>query len=111
MSRALRSTIVLLSVSAALVASAAATARQPVARAAKTCSHGNGLTYGYTYVTSITVRRTTCTTANKVVKRHGRVSGWHCGKKRLMSSPTQYVDRETCTSGSRRVQWVFSQNT
>jgi hypothetical protein len=114
MSRGFRSMIVLLSTSAALAGSAAAAAHQPVARTAANCGlgahHGIGL-YGYTYLTKLTVSGTNCTTGKNVAKHHGKLSGWHCSKKRLATSPVQYNDRETCTSGGRHVQWFFTQNT
>jgi hypothetical protein len=111
MSRALRSMIVLLTATAALFASAVAIAREPVARSAGSCTFGAGYPYGYTYAISLSVKNTTCATGRNVVKHHGKVSGWRCAKKRLQTSSIQYTDRETCTSGTRRVQWVFSQNT
>jgi hypothetical protein len=101
----------LVSASAALFGGAAAIAHQPVAHAAASCGVGSGLGYGYTYLTSLTVRGTSCSTGRHVVKHHGKVSGWHCTKKRLATNPTQYQERETCTKGSRRVKWTYSQNT
>jgi hypothetical protein len=113
MSRGHRPIIALLSASALFAGSAVAVAHQPVARSASGCnlgaSQGLGL-YGYTYLTSLTVRGTNCTTGKNVAKHHGKVSGWHCSKKRLQTSSIQYVDRETCTSGSRHVVWTFTQN-
>jgi hypothetical protein len=111
MPRALGSMIALLSASAMLAGSAVAVAHQPVARTAGSCSVGTGHGFGYTYLVTLSVRGTNCATGKSVAKRHGRVSGWSCGKKRLQTSPVQYDDRETCTSGSRRVQWTFTQNT
>jgi hypothetical protein len=82
-----------------------------VARVAKACSVGSGQGFGYTYLTSLTQSGTSCSTATSLARAHGRKSGWHCGVKRLATSPIQYQDRETCTSGTRRVVWVFTQNT
>jgi hypothetical protein len=90
---------------------AVAVAHEPAARAAASCGVGKGRGLGYTYVTSITVRATNCVTGKNVVKHHGHVSGWRCTTKRLATSLTQYEARETCTSGSRRVVWNYSQNT
>jgi hypothetical protein len=111
MSRWVRSMTVLVSASAALFGAAAATARQPLARAAAGCNVGTGRGYGYTYLTTLTVHGTNCATGKSVVKKHGHVSGWSCSKKRLATGPVQYQERETCTSGSRRVVWTYSQNT
>ena len=72
---------------------------------------GAGKGYGYSYLTSLTVRGTNCATGRGVVARHGHVPGWGCSKKRLATSPVQYDDRETCHSGSRQVVWTFTQNT
>jgi hypothetical protein len=109
MSRWIRSMTVLMSASAALFGAAAATARQPLARTAASCNVGAGKGFGYTYLTGLTVRGVNCATGKSVVKKRGK--GWGCSKKRLQSSPTQYQERETCTSGSRRVVWTYSQNT
>lgn len=111
MSRWVRSMTVLVAASAALFAAATATARQPLARAAASCGVGQGKGYGYTYLTTLTVHGTSCATGKSVAKKHGKVSGWRCSKKRLATGPVQYQDRETCTSGSRRVVWTYSQNT
>lgn len=90
---------------------AAAAAQGPVAQAATACNVGAGKGYGYSYLTSLTVRRTTCSTGRTVVKHHGHVSGWSCFKKRLDTSPVQYDDRETCHHGTALVVWTFTQNT
>ena len=103
--------IVPLSASAALLGAAVALAHQPVARTAASCGVGLGHGYGYTYLTSLKVYGTSCSTGRIVVKHHGRVSGWHCVKKRLDTSPVQYDERETCTSGARRVVWTYIQDT
>jgi hypothetical protein len=111
MSRRLQSLIVLLGATAALCVSAVATAHQPVASAAARCGVGSGQGYGYAYVTSLIVHGTSCSTGKTIVKHHGKISGWSCTKKRLVTSPVQYLERERCTSGSRRVQWVYTENT
>ncbi len=98
-------------IASALSASASASSSGPAARAAGSCSVGNGLGYGYSYLTSLTVSRTSCGTGKNLAHKHGRVSGWHCSRKRLDTSPVQYDDRETCTKGSIKVVWTFTQNT
>ncbi|MDQ6804250.1 MAG: hypothetical protein M3065_04650 [Actinomycetota bacterium] len=111
MSRWVRSMTVVVSASAALLGGAVAVARQPSARAAANCAiPSTGKGYGYTYLTSLTVRGTSCATGKTVAQHHGKVSGWSCSTKRLGTSPVQYQARETCTSGSRRVVWSYSQN-
>jgi hypothetical protein len=84
-------------------------APRPIARAARSCGYYDGLG-GYTYVESLTVTRTSCRTGRKLVQRRGKVRGWHCSRKVLSRSPTQYVGRETCTSARKRVVYTFSQN-
>jgi hypothetical protein len=95
----------------ALVAVPASSARVPVARAAGTCSYGSGRSYGYSYLTFLWVHKTSCATGRTVAKHHGRVHGWSCRKKILDRSPVQYDAKVTCNSGSRQVQWDYTQNT
>jgi hypothetical protein len=109
MSRWVRSMTVLVGASAALFGGAVATAHQPVAHAAGHCSVGSGRGYGYTYLEVLTVQGTSCSTGKSIAKAHGR--GWSCTKKRLSTSSVQYVEKESCSSGSRRAQWTYSQNT
>jgi hypothetical protein len=82
---------------------------------------GNG------YFTSLHVTRTSCRTGRKVALAHYRcrtahgrsgrcshaVLGYHCKEYRPASAriPTQYNSRVTCTRGSRRVVFVYQQNT
>ena len=103
-----------LAVTAAAAAglSAVATAAAPAAHIAKNCPIGSGRGFpGYAYVTAIAESGTTCSAADGLVKAHGRQSGWACTTKRLATSPIQYQASETCTSGSRKVVWDYSQNT
>jgi hypothetical protein len=111
MSLRIRSLTVLLGASAALFGGALASAREPIARTATTCSVGTGSGYGYTYLTSLSVHGLGCANGRHVVKHHGSGSGWSCHKTRLSTSPTQYLERERCTKGSRSVKWTYSQNT
>jgi hypothetical protein len=82
---------------------------------------GNG------YFTSLHVTHTSCGTGRKVARAHYHcrrahgVSGrchhavlrFHCKEHRPASAriPTQYSSRVTCTRGSRRVVFVYQQNT
>jgi hypothetical protein len=91
-----------------LVASASGS---PVAQTAKTCGVGEGHGFGYSYLTSLTVQRTSCKNGRHVVHKRGKLRGWHCSKKRLDTSPVQYDERVTCKSGRRLVKWTFTQNT
>jgi hypothetical protein len=107
--------ITILSVAAvAAFGAVTAGAHTPVARAAaktEKCSIGTGRSFGYTYLTSLSARGTSCATATTLAKHHGKESGWRCSIKRLATSPIQYQARDTCTAGSREVVWGFTQNT
>lgn len=97
--------------SLALGASAATAATPPIATIASNCSVGSGEGYGYAYLTSLVVKRTTCATGKELVRHKGKVSGWHCSKKILQRSPIQYDARMSCSRGSKRVTYVYTQNT
>jgi hypothetical protein len=93
--------------------------------AARACSSpdypGNG------YFTSLRVTRTSCGNGRKVARAHYRcrrahgirgrcghaVRRFHCKEHRPASAriPTQYSSRVTCKRGSRRVVFVYQQNT
>jgi len=96
---------------AGLSSAALASAHGPVAHAAGSCSVGSGRGYGYTYLDTLSVTRTSCATGKSVAKKHGHVTGWHCSTKRLATSAVQYQSRVSCSSGARRVVWTFTQNT
>jgi hypothetical protein len=81
------------------------------AHAARGCSVGTGRGYGYSYLTSLKVFRTSCSTGRALAKRHGHKPGWSCRRIRLDTSPVQYDDRVTCLSGQRKVVWTYTQNT
>ncbi|MGH2888583.1 MAG: hypothetical protein ACRDNJ_03045 [Solirubrobacteraceae bacterium] len=66
--------------------------------------------HGYSYLYRLSVSRTSCSAGTKLAARHGHERGWRCHKTRLATSPVQYMDRETCTSGRRKVSWEFSHN-
>ena len=59
---------------------------------------------------TVTVNNTSCKTGYYVAHHHGYVKGWHCKRKTTASSPDQYDAQVTCTSGSRKVFWMFTQN-
>ena len=106
--------VVVLSAPAAVAIGApavAAPAASPPAHAAGSCSVGQGKGYGYSYLTSLTVSSTGCSTGRNVAKHHGHVSGWSCSRKRLDTSPVQYDEKVSCRSGARRVTWTYTQNT
>jgi hypothetical protein len=94
----------------ALATAAVAPANAPRAHAASNCAVGRGQGFGYTYLTSLSVKGIGCASGRSVVKHRGG-RGWSCAKRRLASSPVQYDDRETCKSGSRQVVWTFTQDT
>lgn len=120
-----------LALSVAALASAAVVpahgaAASPTAHASRSCSlAGSYRSLGPTYVTSLSVRNTSCATGKRVVRAyyrcriasggrrgrcHHRVLGFRCSERRS-SSPVQFDARVTCSSGSRRVTHVYTQNT
>lgn len=111
MLRGLRSLGLLVFVVVGIVLPSAVSARTPVAHAAGACRVGTGRGYGYTYLTYLWVYKTKCSTGRYVAGHHGHVRGWGCGRKILDRSPVQYDARVTCKSGSRQVQWTYTQNT
>jgi hypothetical protein len=110
-SRALRwIRIVLASLVVALATAAGATAGAASAHTARTCGVGEGHGFGYTYLTSLTVKKIGCGSARKVVKHRGG-KGWRCTKRVQDRNPVQYDARVTCKSGSRQVIWTFTEDT
>jgi hypothetical protein len=113
----------LLAVTWLVAASPAASA--PAAHAARSCSSprypGDG------YFTSLHVTHTTCSKGRKVARAHYHcrrahgvrghchhaLLGFHCKEYRPSSGriPTEYNSRVTCKRGSRRVVFVYQQNT
>jgi hypothetical protein len=96
------------------------------AHAAAKCSlRKDGRKLGATYVTSLSVTRTSCSSGKKVVKAynacrraHGgakgrctkRVRGYHCSETRT-SIPTEFSAKVGCKDGSRRVNFKYTQFT
>ena len=121
-----RTILLLLALSLGLLAAASASASGPTATAARTCH----LTItqqrhsGSTYLVQLKVEHVSCSTGLSVEKAwqscrkstaghrtcKRRVSGYRCGQKVLDSSKTQYDARVTCTSGSRSVVFIYTQN-
>lgn len=106
-------------------AQAAASGGGAEAHAAGACSPPHYPGSGY--FTSLRVSHTSCRTGRKVAlahyrcrRKHGvrghchhRVLRFRCRESRPSSAriPTQYSARVTCTRGSRRVVFVYQQNT
>jgi hypothetical protein len=98
-------------------------AAAPRAQASKTCGVGDGRGYGTTYVTSLSVRGTSCRSGRKVVrafhecrkgkagKCHHAVLGYSCSEHRYNKIRTQYDSKVTCSKGSRRVKHTYTQFT
>jgi len=81
---------------------------------------------GPTYLTSLSVSGTSCSTGLAVVRgyhacqlKHGgvktrcssAVSGFHCTEKRGPSIPTEFFSSVSCQSGSKRINYKYSQFT
>lgn len=95
------------------------------ARTSAACSipHG-GENLGPTYLTSLTVASTSCTTGLAVVKayhacqlKHGgvkakcsaTVDGFRCTEKRGPSIPTEFYSSVSCSDRSEHVSYKYSQ--
>jgi hypothetical protein len=100
-------------------------AASPVARAAASCSipHG-GEHLGPTYLTSLSVTATSCSTGLTVVReyhncqlKHGgvkakctaKVDGFSCQEKRGPAIATEFFSSVMCTSGAKHVSYKYSQ--
>jgi hypothetical protein len=121
-----RSLLLLVLPALGLVPSASGAAA-PLAAAARGCAiphHGEHL--GPTYLTSLSVSGTGCSTGLAVVSayhkcqvRHGgvrarctsSVEGFHCSEKRGPSIPTEFFSSVSCTRGSKRVAYKYTQFT
>jgi hypothetical protein len=104
-----------------------ASAAGPAATASKTCklTISQQRNSGATYLVSLSVTGVPCSTGLKVEKAfqscrrstaghrtcRKRVLGYSCKQTVLDSSKTQYDARVTCTSGTRIVKFIYTQNT
>ena len=111
---------------AALVASAGA-AGTPVAKRGCHLSPHDQRHLGTSYVTSLSVRHTSCSRGKKVVKSfnkcrhrnggangrcHEAVRGYSCDENRFDELPgVQYSAKVGCKNGRRRVHFTYTQNT
>ena len=116
----------LLACGVALALTGAGATAAPVASAAANCSVGSGEHDGPTYLTALSVSRTSCATGISVVKgyhacqlKHGgvkatcgaTVDGFRCTEKRGPSIPTEFVSSVSCTDHSKRVVYRYEQFT
>jgi hypothetical protein len=109
-----------------LIAAGGAGAASPQVHAARSChlSTHDQRHSGASYVTSLSVRHTSCSNGKAVVRAyqacrraHGwrgkcghRVKGYSCKRHILDSSPVQYDARVTCSRGGKRVWHTYTQN-
>jgi hypothetical protein len=109
-----------------LALATAAGASSPEVHAAKSChlSPFEQRHLGASYVTSLSVRHTSCSNGKAVVRAyhkcrraHGwkgkcghRVKGYSCKRQILDSSAVQYDARVTCRNGVKRVVHTYTQN-
>ncbi len=126
----IRTTIPIVTILAILFAFALAPAggyAGPIARMASGCSIPHkGEHLGPTYLTSLSVTGTSCSTGLIVVReyhncqlKHGgvkakctaKVNGFSCQEKRGPSIPTEFYSTVSCQSGTRRVNYKYSQFT
>jgi hypothetical protein len=121
MSRAAAVLVASMALIAAIGSGAAAST--PQATASKSCSVGNSRSYGTTYVLSISVSNTSCSSGRSVIRAfhacrpgkagacHRRVLGYSCSERRFDKIRTQYSARVTCRKGSRVVKHTYEQFT
>ena len=113
MSRGIRwSILIVASLAALVICSAAAAAGRPryVPASYSSCSVGNQRSYGYSYLYQLYTSHIGCKNARTVAKHHGG-RGWQCATTRQQSSPDQYYGYRKCANGRMRVIWSFTQNT
>jgi hypothetical protein len=126
MSRAVRSTALAALLVPSLFAVGGAGASSPSVSAAGKChlSVHEQRHSGASYVTSLSVKKTSCKKGKAVVRAyhkcrraHGwkgkcghRVKGYSCKRKYLAKSPYQYDARVTCRRGAKRVVHTYTQN-
>jgi hypothetical protein len=109
-----------------LFAAGGAGASSPQVQAARSChlSSHDQRHLGASYVTSLSVRHTSCSNGKAVVRAyqscrraHGwkgkcghRVKGYSCKRHITASSPVQYDAKVTCRRGGKRVWHHYTQN-
>jgi hypothetical protein len=107
---------------AAPAASPAAGSDGPTASVSRTCSVGDYMGYGTTYVRWIRASNVTCRRARRLVRafhkcrpgakgRCGRVDGYGCSENRFNKSRFQYDSTATCRRGGKVVKHGYTQNT
>ena len=117
---------VLLAAAALLIAAAPAASASasggdgPAASVSRTCSVGDYMGYGTTYVRWIRARNVSCRRARRLVRafhrcrkgprgRCRRVDGYRCSENRNYSR-FQYDSTATCRRGGKRVRHGYTQN-
>jgi hypothetical protein len=125
MSRAVRASLLaLLLVALFAVPGAGATGPQAVAAGGCHLSTNEQRHLGASYVTSLSVRHTSCSSGKAVVRAyqacrraHGwkgkcghKVNGYKCTRHIQASSPAQYDAKVTCKRGAKRVVHTYTQN-
>jgi hypothetical protein len=112
----------------ALAAAGGAVAGSPQVHAAGKCHfHGTEQQHlGASYVTSLSVKNTSCRTGKAVAHAfnncrhanggarghcHHRVKGYSCKEGRRSGISTQYDSSATCRRGAKRVHFTFTENT
>jgi hypothetical protein len=118
--------VVAATVSALAILPAGAQAAGPEAVAAKSCSlAGKTRSLGPTYVTSLSVKRVSCSKGESLVRsyyncrldnggrksRCGGVSGYSCSERRYDAIPTQFSATATCKKGKKKVVHKYTQFT
>jgi hypothetical protein len=109
-----------------LIAAGGAGAASPQVHAARSCNiSGQERSLGASYVTSLSVRHTSCAKGKAVTRAyqacrraHGwkgkcghRVKGFKCRRHIQTSSPVQYDAKVTCRRGGKRVTHTYTQFT
>lgn len=111
---------------ASMAIAATASAQAPTASASKSCALTSSQQFhsGATYLLTLNVSHTTCSSGLKVekafqscrratagkttCKKH--VLGYSCKQSLIDSSKKQYDARVTCTAGSKVVKFTYTQN-
>jgi hypothetical protein len=124
MSRVVRTSALLAALALfALVSAGGSTAAEPQAHAAGKCNiSGEQRSFGTTYVTSISVKNTSCRTGKAVVRAfhkcrkgprgrcHHKVKRFSCSERRS-GIAVQFNSSVTCKRGRKVVKHTYTQNT